>query len=125
MYFEVVSPILGFENIKNIKMNKIDDVFVNIIADNGVQWSLVNPYVLREYSISLPIHSQILLNYSNTCEVEVYCMMILQRPLEYSKVNFLAPMIFNMTNKKILQLYCRADEYPDFVKLESLKYFAK
>lgn len=125
MDFEIVSPILGFEDIKTISIEKIDDIFVNIVANNGVKWSLVNPYVLREYSISLPIYAQVLLDYNSSCDIEVYCMMILQKPLEYSKVNFLAPLIFNITNKKALQLYCNANEYPNFVKLETLKYFAK
>ena len=125
MDFEVVSPILGFENIKSVKVNKFDDIFASIIATSGIQWSLVNPYALREYSISLPLHAQILLNYNNTCDLEVYCMMILQKPLEYSKVNFLAPMIFNVTNRRTMQLYYSPEEYPNFVRLESLKYFAK
>lgn len=125
MDFEIVSPILGFENIKDISMNKIDDIFANITSSNGIQWSLVNPYALRDYSISLPIYSQILLDYNSNCELEVYCMMILQKPLEHSKVNFLAPMVFNITNKKALQLYCSADEYPDLVKLETLQYFTR
>lgn len=125
MEFEIVSPILGFEEIKSIRLEKIDNIFANIIANNGVRWSLVNPYTLREYPIKLPLYAQALLDFNNNSSFEIYCMMILQKPLEDSKINFLAPLIFNITNKKVLQIYYQASEYPDFVKLESLRYFNK
>lgn len=125
MNFEIVSPILGFEDIKELKLEKLDDNFALLRAPNGINWSLVNPYVLREYSFSLPVSAQALLDLKEDSKIEVYCMMILQSPLEYSKVNFLAPLIFNITNNKVLQALFRADEYPEFVKLEALKQFCK
>lgn len=125
MNFEIVSPIMGFEDIKTLELKKIDEIFATIIAPNGISWSLVNPYVLREYKITLPFHSQILLDFRKDSSFEVYCMMIIQHPLELSKVNFLAPLIFNLTNKRALQVYFNANDYPDFVKLESLKHFSK
>ncbi|MDE6885994.1 MAG: flagellar assembly protein FliW [Helicobacteraceae bacterium] len=125
MNFEIVSPIMGFEDIKTLELKKIDEIFATLIAPNGISWSLVNPYVLREYKIALPFHSQILLDFRKDSSFEVYCMMIIQHPLELSKVNFLAPLIFNLTNKRALQVYFNANDYPDFVKLESLKHFSK
>ncbi|RDU64759.1 flagellar assembly protein FliW [Helicobacter sp. MIT 14-3879] len=126
MNFEIVMPILGFEDLKEVELREVDYNFAILRANNGVSWSLVNPYVLREdYGFSLSIQSQILLDIKKDSTLKVYCMMILQKPLEDSKINFLSPLVFNFNNKKVLQFHCQSDEYPNFVKLESLKYFVK
>lgn len=123
MNFEVAMPILGFEDIRELELVKIDDNFATLNAKNGVSWSLVNPYSLRPYQFSLSIKEQILLDMRKDSHLEVYCMMILQKPLEDSKVNFLSPLVFNFSNKRVLQFHCQGLDYPQYLKLESLRYF--
>ncbi|RAX55180.1 flagellar biosynthesis protein FliW [Helicobacter sp. 16-1353] len=125
MIFEIVSPILGFEDIKVLELKKIDDFFVNITTNNGLSWTLVNPFVLRKYSFDIPLYAQILLDMQKDSSIEVYCMVVLQNPLEDSKVNFLAPLIFNMYNKKAIQVVFSSLDYPEFAKFQPLKEFVK
>lgn len=125
MTFEIVSPILGFEDVKVLEFKKIDDFFANISTNNGFTWTLVNPFVLRKYSFDIPFYAQILLDIQKDSAIEVYCIVVLQNPLEDSRVNFLAPIVFNMRNKKAIQLVFSALDYPEFSKLESLKEFVK
>ncbi len=123
MEFEVVTPIMGFEDIKALEFIKIDENFATIRADNGISWSLANPYSLRDYNIALSITAQALLDVKKDSQLEVWCMMIIQKPLEYSRVNFLSPLILNFSNKKMLQFHCAVADYPQYFKLETLKYF--
>lgn len=121
--FEVVTPIMGFEDIKALEFIKIDENFATIRADNGISWSLANPYSLRDYNIALSITAQALLDVKKDSQLEVWCMMIIQKPLEDSRVNFLSPLILNFSNKKMLQFHCAVADYPQYFKLETLKYF--
>lgn len=123
MEFEVVTPIMGFEDIKALEFIKIDENFATIRADNGISWSLANPYSLRDYNIALSITAQALLDVKKDSQLEVWCMMIIQKPLEDSRVNFLSPLILNFSNKKMLQFHCAVADYPQYFKLETLKYF--
>ncbi len=125
MNFEVVTPILGFEDIRELALTKLDNNFAQITASNGISWSLVNPYSLRAYHFALSIHAQILLDIKKDSHLEAWCMMIIQKPLDDSRVNFLSPLVFNFSNQKVLQFHCHATDYPQYLKLESLKYFMK
>lgn len=125
MTFEIVSPILGFEDIKSLRLSKIDDCFALAYANNGIEWTLVNPYILRNYTFELPSYAEILLEINKDSSFEVYCMVILQNPLQDSKVNFLAPLIFNYNSLKAIQLPFSMLQYPEFSKLESLHAFIK
>ena len=79
----------------------------------------------RKISIQDIINEIYKLDIKDGSEIEVYCVVVLQNPLEDSKVHFLAPIILNHTNKKAIQLVLSPYSYPEFAKLESLKSFAK
>jgi flagellar assembly factor FliW len=51
--------------------------------------------------------------------------MVVQNPLEESKVNFLAPLIFNKDKGLMGQVVLRASENPDFGLAESIGSFNK
>ncbi len=125
MVFELVSPILGFEDVNYLELKKIDDCFSNINSNKGYTWTLVNPFLLRPYSFEIPYYAKILLDIHNDSKIEVYCIVVLQNPLEDSKVQFIAPIIFNYTNRKAIQLVLSSNDYPEFSKLESLKSFVR
>lgn len=125
MVFELVSPMLGFENVGLLEFDKVDDCFANIRSKEGYTWTLVNPFLLRAYSFEIPYYAKILLDMKENSEIEVYCIVVLQNPLEDSKVQFIAPIIFNHTSKKAIQIVLPSSSYPEFAKLESLKSFVK
>ena len=123
MKFEVVAPIMGFEDIKALEFVRIDDNFATIRAENGISWSLANPYALRDYKLALSVSTQALLDVAQDSHLEVWCMMIIPSPLEDSRVNFLSPLILNFSNNKLLQFHCHLSDYPQYFKLESLRAF--
>lgn len=123
--YEVKSPILGFEQIKRIKLEKIDSFFVTIKdADNDdVVFTLVNPFVLREYEFNMPTSMKVLLDVGEASSIKIYNVVVLQQPIHESKVNFLAPLVFNEDNKTVGQIVLSALEYPHFSFAEDIKKF--
>ena len=63
MIFELKSPLLGFENITKMELKKIDDVFarLQVLDANEPSFTLINPFVLREYNFEIPTSIQELL----------------------------------------------------------------
>ena len=106
MEFEICSPILGFENVKHVTLEKIDDIFMKLHAaeDARISFTLINPFVLREYDFELTAHSQELLDGNQNSNLLVLNIVLIQTPIEDSLVNFIAPMIFNTDTKKAIQI---------------------
>lgn len=134
MRYAIKAPILGFEYISSVEIVKIDEYFSKIIAQNddtnnqlahNIEMMLVNPYTLREYSFIIPKYIESLLEIDSTSRLEVYCIVVLQRNVEDSMVNFLAPLVFNTANKTAGQIALSMIEYPDFGFKESLKSFMR
>ena len=57
---------------------------------------------------------QVLLEMNQNTKVSVYNIMVLQKPVEKSMVNFLAPLLFNEDNGTMGQAVLSSKEYPDF-----------
>lgn len=134
MRYAIKAPILGFEYISSVELVKIDEYFSKIIAQSddtsrevahNIEMMLVNPYTLREYSFIIPKYIESLLEIDSTSRLEVYCIVVLQRNVEDSMVNFLAPLVFNTANKTAGQIALSMIEYPDFGFKESLKSFMR
>ena len=125
MGYQVKSSILGFENILNVEINEVDELFSTMKdADNkNISFTIVNPYLLREYSFNLPSSIKILLDIHKESSVSVYNIAVLQEPLEDSTVNFLAPIIVNNDNKLIAQAVLKSQEHPNFGMAETIKSF--
>ncbi len=113
MIFELKSPLLGFENITKMEIKTIDDVFarLQVVDANEPSFTLINPFVLREYNIDIPSAVQELLEISETTNFLVYNMLIVATPIEDSYVNFVCPLIFNTDNSTMLQVIL-ADNSP-------------
>lgn len=116
MIFEVKNPILGFEQTERVELKKIDEMTATITDVNNpdISFTLINPYALREYSFDVPTPVQVLLEMNQTTKVSVYNIMVLQKPVEKSMVNFLAPLLFNEDNGTMGQAVLSSKEYPDF-----------
>ena len=127
MRYEVKTQILGFEDIKSVEFSEIDNFFATIksVENESISFSLVNPYALREYSFDLPKAARVLLDINETSNVLVYNIMVVLNPLEESKINFLAPLVFNQDNGLMGQVVLRASEHPDFGLAEMIGSFNK
>jgi len=121
MKYELKTEILGFENIKNIELHKIDELFATITTDNSdISFTVANPYLLREYSFDLPSNLKVLLDVKEESKLEVYCIVIIQDPLNESLVNFSAPIIFNHDNAIAVQAVLAENENRVLEKLKTL-----
>lgn len=121
----MATNMLGFEEVRSVRLEKIDEFFAQMTTDSGLNWTLVNPFALQQYSFEVPYYAQILLDIHKDSALEVYCMVILQNPLEESFVHLLAPILFNHHNHKAAQIVFSAKDYPQFAQLRPLKAFVK
>ncbi len=106
MLFEVTQPLLGFEEIKQLKLEKIDDIFMHLESPDSkkIAFTLVDPFALREYSFEIPASVQSALEINDASNILIYNIIIIQTPIENSVVNFIAPIIFNTSCKKAGQI---------------------
>ncbi|MBU0631058.1 flagellar assembly protein FliW [bacterium] len=113
MIFEIKSPLLGFENITSMELKKIDDVFarLQVVDANEPSFTLINPFVLREYDFEIPTAIQILMEVNETSNLLIYNMLIINTPIEESFVNFVGPLVFNLDNNTMAQVIL-ADNSP-------------
>jgi len=106
MQFELKQPLLGFESIKEMKLTKIDDIFMqleNVTEDAKPSFTLINPFVLKPYEIEIPDSILALLDIKEDTNILIFNIVVIQNPLENSAVNFVAPIIFNTDNKTMAQ----------------------
>jgi flagellar assembly factor FliW len=127
MGYEVKGEILGFVNTKQVNINKIDELFSTMIdsQNEGISFTLVNPYMLREYSFDIPAETKNLLNINSDSEISVYNILLIQKPLEKSTINFLAPIIINHDNNSLTQIVLEPKQNPDYGMAESIESFRK
>jgi len=116
MEFEVKVPVLGFDNLKKVKIEKVDDLFMKLFNAEGdyPSFMLINPYALREYEFDLPAAAKVLLDIKQDSKLLILNTMILQEPIENSTINFIAPLVFNFDNLTMGQVVLDSGRYPDF-----------
>ncbi len=127
MVFEVKSPILGFEKVKRMKLEKIDDVFVRLsnAEDNSPVFTLINPFILREYEFDVPEAVKLLLDLEGAKNVFIANIMVIQTPIQQSTVNFLAPVVFNFDNQTMAQVVLDSLKYPNYQLAEPISAYYK
>lgn len=124
MQFDLKLPILGFETVSKMELHKIDDIFLRLESvGEGPSFTLVNPFVLREYAFDIPSSLQALLGIVPESNLLIYNIMILQTPIENSTINFVAPLIFNTDNQTMAQII--VDNRTDFGIAEPIKKYLK
>ena len=92
-------------------------------ADDKISFTLVNPHKLREYNFDVSSSVEKLLDIKDEKDLLVYNILVLQSPLDESKINFQAPLIFNKKNMTVAQEVLGIQNYPQFGFDESLKTF--
>ena len=122
MKFKVVLPILGFEDIKEFELEKIDDNFFALKSDK-VTFTLINPFLLRaDYDFEISENEQRALEIDENTNFLVLNIMIVNKPFMESTVNFAAPLIFNLDKNLIGQVILEKYSYG---LTEPLKNFLK
>lgn len=125
MKFDMCVPILGFENVKQVTLEKIDDIFMRMQSadDKYITFTLIDPFVLIDYDFEIPDNTQELLGIDKNSNLIVLNIVLIQSPIEDSVVNFIGPMVFNTDNNKAAQIilsestkYGVAEKISNFLK---------
>lgn len=128
MEFEVKSPILGFENVNKMKLEKIDEIFMKLTNANEEMptFTLVNPFALREYSFEIPSAIEVLLDLDETkSDILIANIVVVYKEIENSTINFLAPLVFNFKNHTMAQVVLDVMKYPQYSIAEPISNFIK
>ena len=121
MVFNVKAPIPGFEVIKEVEVEKIDEFFVKLISKSDTTtFTLINPFMIRNYDFKVPEYFRSLLDIKDDTNILILNIMIIATPIESSTINFIAPLIFNTDNGTVAQVLLDAALYPDFGLMESI-----
>ena len=106
MTFDIATPLLGFENIKQVQLERIDDIFMKMVScdDELLSFTLVNPFILREYDFEIPSNILESLEATQESNLLILNIVLIQSPIEDSLVNFLAPIVFNTDSQKASQI---------------------
>ena len=124
MVFSVKAPILGFEPIKEVELEKIDDFFVKFISkSDATTFTLTNSFMLRTYEFEIPEYYRALLDAQENSTILILNIMIIATPIETSTINFLAPLVFNVDNGTLAQVVLDANKYPQFGLMESISQY--
>ena len=125
MTYKVRKSILGFDNIREVEITEIDEMFSTMrdVNNRDISFTIVNPYILREYSFDVSKDVEVLLDLNEKSNVSVYNIVVIKTPLEDSCINFLAPIIINNDTKEIAQDVLSAKDHPDYGMAESIKSF--
>lgn len=125
MSYDISGELLGFPDTKKLEIVEIDTLFSTMkdINNTNISFTIVNPYALREYSFDIPSDVKVLLDITPDSNISVYNILIIQKPLEKSTINFLAPIIINNDNKKLSQVILDPRKHPDFGMAESIESF--
>ena len=136
MEFVVKSPILGFEHIQKMKLEKIakdDDTFMQLKSceNDGISFSLVNPYAMRsDYEFEIPSPIKALLELKGKTNIDpqnsklvTLNIVCIKDPIEESTVNFLAPVLFNFENLTMAQDVLENFKYENFGLSEPISKF--
>jgi flagellar assembly factor FliW len=122
MTFRVVLPILGFEDIQEFELEKVNENFYTLKHEK-VTFTLINPFLIRnDYDFEISKHEQSLLQIDENSNFLVLNIMIVNTPFIESTVNFAAPLIFNMDKKLMGQVVL--DKY-NYGLTEPLKNYIK
>ena len=128
MTLSVKCPILGFEETKNMEFSVIDEIFVRLKSLDGKDFSfvLINPYLIRpDYEFDIPTYYQELLALTPESNMKVYNIVAINKTIEESTVNFLAPVVINLDNNSMVQVILDTVSYPNFFQADQISNYIK
>jgi flagellar assembly factor FliW len=123
MIFDLIAPIFGFDETTKLELKKIDDIFMRLQSVDAGEpsFTLINPFVLRDYEFDIPASLQEKLEIDDNSNLLIYNIVMIQKPIENSTINFVAPLIFNTDNKLMAQMIINDRE--DYGITEMIKSF--
>ena len=125
MTYDIRGEILGFSDTNKVAITEIDELFSTLqdTENENISFTLVNPYALREYSFDVPSDIKVLLDINEKSSLSVYNILVIQKPLEKSVINFLSPIIINNDNNKLAQFVLDPSKHQDFGMAETIESF--
>ena len=123
MKFKVVLPIMGFENINEYELEKIDDIFFKLVGEN-IRFTLINPFAVKnDYDVVVSELDKEKLGINENSNILILNNMIIATPLQNSTVNFASPIIFNVDTNQMGQVilenalnYSLTDPLTNYIK---------
>lgn len=103
--YQVKKPILGFENVNEIEIEKADGISAILkgIGENKFQLPLLHTYYDKDNDFKIPEDIRVLLEIQDNSNISVYLIVILNQDIEQSTINLCSPLIFNNDNKMMAQ----------------------
>ena len=124
MVFQAMSPIPGFAHIGSMEIGKIDDFFMRSKSqDDETSFTLVNPYMLREYPYEMPPYYRDILGITQDSAILTLAKMKVATLIEAITVNFIAPLVFNTDNKTMAQILLDQERHLDYGLMEQIGSF--
>ncbi len=113
MKFEIVEPLLGFEDVKEVELQKVDGIFMKLSSEQNkqVSFTLIDPFALMAYDFEVPDNIKDKLEISDDSNLLALNIILIQKPIEDSLVNFIAPLVFNTDNNKVAQVILTDTKY--------------
>ncbi|MGA1932920.1 flagellar assembly protein FliW [Arcobacter sp. YIC-464] len=113
--YEITIPLQGFDNIKKVELENIDENFSSLILDkqNFISFTIVNIKYLQHAAFDFNIEDEILekMHIRRREDFDIYFSVVLQDPIEKSIVNLVAPILINKRHKLVGQ-YIIKDSIP-------------
>jgi len=127
MAYTIKGQILGFVETKTVEIVSIDELFATMkdTENENISFTLVTPYLLREYIFDLPLDVKNQLQITEDSKIGVYNILVIQKPLEKSTINFLAPIVINYDNNTLAQALLDPKIHGDFGMAETIESFKK
>lgn len=103
--YNITCPILGFENEKSLKIEKLDENFSYLVFEDGSKITVVNINVLTKVKFDFEIDQNTLsaLKISSKDDFETYFTVVSQDPVEHSIINLVSPIFVNEKEKLVGQ----------------------
>lgn len=110
--YEVKAPILGFEEYKQVNIDKSSDFLstINFDEDDFLSIHMANAEFLKNITFDLSQEITELLEIKDSTSFKIYFTMLIQEPINQSILNLSAPIIINEELKLIAQ-FIRNDDF--------------
>lgn len=110
--YEVKAPILGFEEYKQVNIEKSSDFLstINFDEEEFLSIHIANAEFLKNITFDLSQEMTELLEIKDSTSFKIYFTMLIQEPINQSILNLSAPIIINEELKLIAQ-FIRNDDF--------------
>ncbi|MGM0518613.1 MAG: flagellar assembly protein FliW [Campylobacterota bacterium] len=111
--YNITLPLLGFEDNRILKVNKIDNYFSSLVLNETqeISFTVVNISYLEHAAFDFTIDDKILkkMEIAKREDFDIYFSVVLQEPIEKSIVNLVAPILINNKSKLAGQFIIKDD----------------